>query len=174
MAIVSHEHSDITSSGFHCDIIIGMNQELQDVRGIGRRVLQGYEPLRKLPLGSVITFPWDKAGRELHLLICHKLGEGGWERAEQHVRYGLDYLNHKEGRSERGHGIVEIGKGRVGKRDGADPTLIHQAIADSWLPVTLFIFDPPDLREAVSGQVIPIRPSSTWSMETGERSLLAA
>ncbi len=150
-----------------------MNRQLKDVRGIGLRVLEKYEPLRELSLGSVITFPWDESGRELYLLICHELGPGGWERAEQHVRYGLDYLAYKKGRSERGHAIVEIGKGRVGMRDGSDPSLINRAMADSFLPLTLFIYDPPNLKEAFASNVIPIRPSSTWSIETGERRLAA-
>lgn len=171
--IVDTVQDDITSTAHQCDIIIGMNTDLKDVRGIGRRVLQAYEPLRKLSLGSVITFPWDDSGRELHLLICHRLGEGGWEGAERHVRYGLDYLAYREAKSERGHGVVEIGKGRVGKRDGADPTAIHTAMANSFLPLTVFQFTPPPEPEPVMGQVIYIRPSSTWSMETGERQIAA-
>jgi hypothetical protein len=171
--ITGIETGDITSSSHKCDIIIGMNVDLADVHGIGRRVLQNYEPLRgKLSLGSVITFPWD-AERELHLLICHRHGEGGWVGADRHVRYGLDHLNYREGKTERGHGIVQIGKGFHGLRDGADFTSIHTAMATSFLPLTLFINDTPPKQEAMAGEIIPLRPSRVWSMEYGEERLAA-
>ncbi len=171
--ITGIETGDITSRRYKCDIIIGMNVDLADVHGIGRRVLQNYESLRgSLSLGSVITFPWD-AERELHLLICHRHGKDGWVGADRHVRYGLDHLNYREGKTERGHGIVQIGTGVHGMRDGADFTSIHTAMATSFLPLTLFVHKPEE-REAVSNaQVIPLRPSRVWSMEHGEQALAA-
>lgn len=167
MSIVGIINDDITSTKYHQDIIIGMNTGFEDVRGIGARVLERVELLRKLSLGSVVTFPWDDSGRELHMLICHKLGSGGWTNADRYVRYGLDYLAHRENITERGHGIVQIGTGRVGKRDGADFTSIHTAMATSYLPLTLFVYDKPQLVEPVSAEVRPLRPASVWNVDDG-------
>lgn len=173
MPIVDTIQGDVTMGHHH--IVIAMNSDFLDVRGIGSRRLEDYESLRgKLPLGSTVSFEWDKGtGRELHLLICHKLGEGGWDGADRHVRFGLDQLAYRHGRSERGYGIVEIGKGRVGRRDGADPTAIHTAMATSFLPLRLFILPEPEPREAQSAVIIPMRPLRVYDRVTGEHQLAA-
>ncbi len=167
MSIINVVNGDITSTAYHQHIIIGMNTGFKDVRGIGARVLEKVELLQKLRLGSVVTFPWDESGRELHMLICHQLGAGGWASADRYVRYGLDYLAHKEEQSERGYGIVRIGTGRVGLRDGADFVSIHTAMATSFLPMTLFSYDKSYDEEPVSAEVRPLRPASVWHVDEG-------
>lgn len=168
---------DITSTDHACDIMIAMNTKLQDVRGIGRRVITRYKKLQDLPLGAVLTFPWDGSGRMLHMLICHELGVGGWKNADRHLRYGMDHIAYREEQSssERGHGIVQVGAGRVGKRDGADTTSINTAIALSLLPVTMFIYDQPKLFEEQAAvlHMPPLKPSLLWTRERGEVRLAA-
>lgn len=170
MGIIGYKADDITSTRYSCDIIIGMNTELEDVRGIGRRVLATRrKSLQNLSHGSVVTFPWDESGRLLHMLICHEVGVGGWKYADRHIRYGLDYLRYREPQSERGYGIVQIGAGRVGQRDKADLPSINSAIANSLLPVTMFIFDRPQLADQPSVALMPpLKASSVWTRERGE------
>lgn len=171
--IVDLVNDDITSTKHKCDIIIGMNTGLKNVTGIGRRAVENMEVLRELKLGSVVTFPWDVTGRELHMIICHKMCDGGWDGADRYVRYGLDYLAHRDAISERGHGIVRIGTGAAGKKFGADPTSILTAMATSYLPVLLFSLDTPRITEPVSAEVLPLRAASVWQFDTGVQKLAA-
>lgn len=129
---------DITSPKNHADIIIGMNSTFTDVLGLGRRFIKRISAPHPITLGSVVSFKYDGL-RQIHMLVCHEIGRGGWENSQKHVRYGLDYLWHCH--PDRKYSIVEIGNGRVGRRDGANPGKIKTAIATSFLPVTLFVFD---------------------------------
>lgn len=156
---------DITSPENRCDIIIGMNSQLQDVTGIGRRFVQDAVPQKALGLGSVITYDFD-ATRKLHMIICHDLGIGGWRKADKYVRFGLDYLDHLNAAC-REHSIVQIGTGRIGKKDGADHTAILTAITGSHLLVDLYVYDPPKARVA-NADVIELRPVSAWSPHYGD------
>src|SRR4051812_21268231 len=97
---------DILSPSNPRDIIIGMNTDLEDVTGIGLRFVRNVIPLLALDLGSVISFDFDQK-RKLHMIICHKLGKGGWADAEQYVRFGLDYLEHLND-TGRQYSIVQI------------------------------------------------------------------
>ena len=128
---------DITAAVNRCDIIIGMNTELGEVSTLGRRVLANtLPPPQFIDLGTVLTFKFDQ-NRFIHMLICHNLCSGGWERADQFVRVGLDHL--WVTRANRNYGIVQIGRGLVGRRDGAEPEAILTAIASSYLPVDLYV-----------------------------------
>ena len=165
---------DITSRDNPADIIIGMNSELSDVTGIGLPFVKDAIPTRLIQLGSVITFDFD-GDRRLHMIICHHLGQGGWDGAERHVRFGLDYLDHLEqmhNERDRQYSIVQIGTGRVGMRDGADHTAIHLAMAQSHLELELFVFKPLQVANA---DVIaaPLRPMSAWSPIHGENEVRA-
>ncbi|MBU2103619.1 hypothetical protein KKD81_00130 [Patescibacteria group bacterium] len=166
--------ADITDPENKSDIIIGMNSELSDVTGIGLPFVKDAIPTRAIQLGSVITFDFD-ATRRLHMIICHKLGLGGWASAEQNVRFGLDYLNHvnqmEDSDKRRKFSIVNIGTGRVGVRDAADPVGIKRAIADSHLIVDLFVFTPPVMLADVRAARAPLRPVRTWSPNFGEEHL---
>lgn len=154
------------------DIIIGMNTDFNDVFGIGKPFVRQIEKTRAVKLGSVITFDYDGT-RELHMLVCHKLGRGGWKRAEQYVRYGMDYLwKHNP---DRMYSVVNIGTGRVGKRDGADHMAIRSAIASSFLPVDLFILhEKEQIPAEAAANVVPIRPLRMWDMEQGEAPIQVA
>ena len=124
--------------------------------------------------------------RNVHMIICHAIGEGGWVHADRYVRYGLDYLwqteaaQHARGGldylmvgTQRRYSIVQIGTGRVGKRDGADHALIRSAIADSYLPVDLYVYDPA-LRQLVEqAQQPPIRAFRAWHPVHGEERIAA-
>ena len=90
------------------DIIIGMNLQFKDVLGIGKPFVDRIVRTRDLRLGSVISFEHDDE-RELHMLVCHRIGKCGWKDAEQFVRYGMDYLWQK--RPDRKYSIVNIGTG---------------------------------------------------------------
>jgi hypothetical protein len=110
------------------------------------------------------------------MIICHHLGEGGWEGAERHVRFGLDYLEHLDHMEEvaglnRTYSIVRIGTGRVGTRDGADHMCLHQAMADSHLILDLYVYERPQLAEDVSAKIVPLRPFRAWSPNFGEEAI---
>jgi hypothetical protein len=154
------------------DIIIGMNDSFIDVYGIGKPFVANLRDDLELPLGSVLNFNFGTRGQKLHMILCHKLGQSGWKNAEQHVRFALDFLHHHND-TDRKYSIVQIGKGRIGKRDGADYPAIHRSIADSYLPLNLFVFDAVPIHEVVSA-AIPLRALSAWVPMTGARMLEAA
>lgn len=143
------------------DIIIGMNLEFKDVRGIGRPFIDRIRRTRAITLGSVVTFDYDGT-RQLHMLVCHQIGKDGWASADAYVRYGLDYLWKFD--PERKYSIVDIGTGRVGTRDGADQMLIHRAIADSHLETDLFVLDQ---RERISTEAV-VRPGPQKPLWMGD------
>ena len=166
-------NGDITASTNRSDIIIGMNDELADVTGIGLKFVRDSIPTRAIQLGSVISFDFDET-RKLHMIICHRLGPNGWGGADRHVRFGLDYLDHLDRMdsptgSGRNYSIVRIGTGRVGNRDGADHIAINSAMAASHLDMDMFIFYPPP---RVSADVLAFRPPLTpfraWSPTYGD------
>lgn len=136
--ITAHEIGDITGNTNRRDIIIAMNTELGEASAIGRPFVKKIIPLGLLDLGSVLTFQFDEQ-RLLHMLICHHLGKGGWRRADQFVRYGMDYLWQRPESGHRFYSIVQVGNGPVGQRDEADYPAIINAISDSFLPVILYI-----------------------------------
>ena len=166
---------DITARSNKSDIIIGMNTALDDVTGIGFPFVKNSVPTRMLQLGSVISYDFDGT-RKLHMIICHHLGEGGWEYADRYVRFGLDYLDHLDRDTQAGDGgrsysIVRIGTGRIGTRDGADFQAIHRAMADSFLTVDLYLFK----REQQSADVRairPLQPFRAWNSALGEENLV--
>jgi hypothetical protein len=164
---------DITAPIHVADIIIGMNADLDDVRGIGREFVKNVIPARALKLGSVVSFDFGD-GRDLHMIICHKLGKGGWVNADRHVRFGLDYLEHTRAIGKT-YSIVQIGTGRIGIRDHADPVAILSAMATSFLPVTLFVNDLElDQMPADLGEQRPVlRPFRAWVPHEGEVALAA-
>jgi hypothetical protein len=150
------------------DIIIGMNSTLAEPSAIGRPFTYTVEVLKEIKLGSVLTFKFDEE-RLLHMLICHKIGEGGWEGAHEHVRFGMDYLRYLHG--DRKYGIVEIGNGPIGRRDGANVPIIRAAMTDSYLDVNLI-----RLPRQLEVQVAVAKPSlgypfRIWDMKKGEREI---
>ncbi len=162
---------DITSLNNRADIIIGMNARLTDVTGIGGPFVNKISTLHPIDLGSVLSFKFD-SDRNLHMLICHKIGKDGWKYADKHVRYGLDYLWHTERKRE--FSIVQIGTGRVGVRDSADSAAIHTAIATSFLPVKLFIYDPKETVAVVSVREKPMQAYRAWHPVMGEEKIRIA
>lgn len=164
--IKSIEVGDILDPSNEADVIIGMNVSFADVRGIGKPFVERIQRTRIVTLGSVVSFDLD-GSRELHMLVCHLLGEGGWKEADKYVRYGLDYL--WKTRLGRSFSIVQIGTGRIGRRDGADPVAIHSAMADSFLSVHLYIYRPELAAARASEHIIPFRhPLRMWDIEHGE------
>jgi hypothetical protein len=133
---------DITSPNNPAHIIIGMNSHLNDVTGIGRPFVNKITTAHPVKLGSVLSFRFD-ATRNLHMLVCHHLGKGGWANSDMHVRYGMDYLWQTEKPTED-FSIVSIGTGRIGIRDGADAVAIRTAMANSYLPADLYIHFEPE------------------------------
>ena len=154
------------------DIVIGMNTAFDDVRGIGKPFVERINKTRKIRLGTVVTFDYD-GRRELHMIVCHRLGKGGWKNAEQYVRFGMDYLWKSDPVSK--YSIVNIGTGRVGIRDGADHAAIRSAIASSFLPVDLYILNERERIPAeATATVMPFKPIRMWDMEAGEVPIQAA
>jgi hypothetical protein len=84
----------------------------------------------------------------------------------------MDYLWQTEKQS-RQFSIVEIGTGRIGKRDGADPISIRTAMANSYLPATLFIHNPRELEPVHEVLSLPLVAYRSWNARQGEQ-LLAA
>ncbi len=174
--IIGHDTGDITGPHNQRDIIIGMNTSLRDVTNIGLPFTAELKLTSPLTLGGILSSNFD-ASRRLHMLICHKLGQGGWNNSDKFVRFGLDYLWYRDaedGQNDRQFSIVEIGRGRVGRRDGADPVAIHQAMTTAHLPLTLFVnhVHPGDAiaRQAL---VLPLHVYRVWTPDQGEE-LLAA
>lgn len=159
---------DVTDSKLNPgDIIIGMNSKLAQASAIGRPFINNINVVKQIDLGSVLTFEFEK-GRHLHMLICHTIGKGGWKHADKFIRFCMDYLWKEHG--NRKYGIVQIGMGPIGKRDGADPSVIRTAMTNSFLEVNLFI--QPERREAVASVARPpLIPFRAWSMEKGEREI---
>jgi hypothetical protein len=149
------------------DIIIGMNSKLTQASAIGRPFVRNVEVIKQIDLGSVLTFNFEP-GRLLHMLICHKIGKGGWASADKFVRFCLDYLWKEHGR--RQYGVVQIGTGSIGKRDGADSAAIRTAMTTSFLEMDLFI-RPEEEEAATRVTQTPLVPFRTWSMDKGEREI---
>jgi hypothetical protein len=148
-----------------------MNSTLSDVLGIGRPFVDKIAAIHPIVRGSVLSFEFSP-GRHLHMIICHDIGETGWIDADREVRFGMDYLWHTE--RMRRYSIVQIGTGRVGKRDGADPAAIRSAMAASFLPVDLYVYDPV-AREAVeaAASAPPLRAFRAWHPTRGEERITA-
>ena len=164
---------DILKPQNRADIIIGMNAELQEVTGIGLPFAWQIRREAPIPLGTVFSFELDE-NRQLHLLVCHHIGEGGWVNADKYVRFGLDYLWQSEPHSKQ-FSAVQIGTGRSGMRDGADFPSIHTAMATSHLPLELFIYKPLE-RVAVESRATPPRTLTafrSWNIREGELALAA-
>jgi len=161
---------DITDPNTHPgDIIIGMNTKLGEASAIGRPFTRTVTVVKQIDMGSVLSFEFSP-GRLLHMLICHRIGRSGWVDADKYVRYCLDYLWQQHG--ERLYSIVQIGKGPVGQRDGADVSAIRTAMATSWLEMDLVI--RPDSQEAhVATAAPPMVPFRIWDMHRGEREIRA-
>lgn len=169
--IVDIVEGDITSPDNPCDIIIGMNSQLEDVTGIGLPFVRNVKALHPIQLGSVLTYEFD-GNRLVHMLICHHLGKDGWVGADMHVRFGMDYLWQQPDSFSRRFSIVQIGTGRVGKRDGANRTSIIQAMANSFLPAELYIYTPPDVVHDVVGMPRQtLTPKRAWHPRYGEEEL---
>lgn len=153
------------------DIIVGMNPMLDELTDI---VLpKGWRSKNRapFPLGGVVSFKLNSK-QLLHMLICHNLGVGGWEQADRYVRIAMDHLWSIYG-SSRYFSMVEIGKGKIGSRDGADHEAIHTAIANSWLSVDLYIFESS---QPVAIQTITpkqLRAHSSWSPLSGVKKFAA-
>lgn len=162
---------DITSPSNQADIIIGMNSTLSDVTGIGLPFVKQIAAIHPIVRGSVLSFTFTPE-RNLHMLICHGFGMVGWSNAEMHVRFGMDYLWHTDG--GRQYSIVQIGTGRVGKRDGADTAAIRSAIATSFLPVDLYVYDSA-VRQVVENTMAqpPLRAFRAWHPTYGEERITA-
>ena len=157
---------DILDPENRADIIIAMNIEFRDVQGIGRAFIGKILQTRAIRLGTVISFEYDES-RELHMLICHHIGKGGWRDAEQFVRYGMDYLWHSAPR--RKYSIVNIGTGRVGIRDGADHAKIREAVVGSFLPVDLYVYNErARIPAEASARSLPVKALRMWDMEHGQ------
>ncbi len=165
MTIMQIHDGDITASSNPHDIIIGMNTRLAEASAIGRKVLIGKKVSREIELGSVVTFQFDR-GRQLHMVVCHHLAKGGWTLADRYIRFGLDYLWQRSPAAQ--FSIVQIGDGKIGRRDGADVGAIMTAMASSYASLHLYIWKS-EPRRVAEVQVLPLRPIRTWSMERGER-----
>jgi hypothetical protein len=168
--IINIKVGDITAPENNADLIIGMNSQLIDVYGIGKPFVNKINTIHPIMLGSVLSFTFDDC-RNLHMLICHHLGKGGWNNADKYVRYGMDYLWHSESNAKR-FSIVQIGTGRVGIRDDADSTSIRTAMANSFLPVDLFIFEQPK-QQVNASAVLPLRAYRHFHPVLGEERLIA-
>lgn len=172
--ILSIVPGDVLAKTNSDDVIIGMNSKLGEVAGIGLRFTWQIQHNKPLPPGTVYSFELD-ASRKLHMIICHHLGEGGWEDSEKYIRFGMDYLWHSEPK-DRKFSMVQVGTGHIGKRDGAPVAAIIDAISTSHLPVTLYVYQPPE-RVAVEARQFVTRPPlvayRSWSRESGELKMAA-
>lgn len=149
------------------DIIIGMNTKLLEASALGWRFVHDVVALGEIQLGSVLTFNFDEK-RLLHMLVCHHLGPEGWKDADRYVRFCLDYLWQQH--NDRKYGIVQIGAGPVGRRDGANVSLIRTAMADSFLEVDLILL-PKSIEARTAVDLPRSSPLRVWDMGKGERQI---
>lgn len=145
------------------DVIIGMNTTLGEVNGVGRPFVRKY-PGAEFDLGTVLTFNLDES-RKLHMIICHKLGSGGWVKADKYLRFGLDHLDQYNDQG-RAYSIVNVGTGVIGQRDGANPAAMLCAMANSHLPVMLYVLGGL-ASERVMQKYPPMRALHAWSPKEG-------
>ncbi len=162
---------DITSPSNPADVIIGMNSTLSDVTGIGLPFVKQIAAIHPIVRGSVLSFRFTPE-RNLHMIVCHAIDDGGWVNADMHVRFGMDYLWHTE--AMRQYSIVQIGTGRVGRRDGADDIAIRSAMANSFLPVDLYVYDPA-VHQVIANAMAqqPLRAYRAWHPIHGEERIAA-
>ena len=161
---------DITGKENPADIVIGMNPMFGEASAIGHPFVSKIIPLDLAALGSVLTFDFEGT-RQLHMIICHKLGPGGWKNSEKFVRFGLDYL-WQTSSPQRLFSIVQIGLGPVGIIDGADYPLINRAMSDSHLEMTLYVRseqEEPEQSPRVTRAEAPLllRFRQGWSFDKG-------
>ncbi len=120
-------------------IIIGMNTDLVDVSEIGFPYAGKLKMSLNHPLilGSVLEFDFGRnSEQKLYMVICHKIGKGGWIGADRYLRFGLDSISmNKDGRFS----IVNVGTGPVGIQDGAEYPLLLKAMVDSDLSLDLYV-----------------------------------
>lgn len=160
---------DITGSNNPGHIIIGMNSALRDVRGIGRRFVGSANTTQPIDLGSVLSFKFD-ARRNLHMIICHHLGEGGWHEADKYVRFGLDHLWQNEAPGQR-FSVVQIGAGRIGRRDGANHQAIRTAIDESHLTADLYVSPNMGSQQVAARAPAELIAFRAWHPTLGEERL---
>ena len=159
---------DIAGEKNESDIIIGMNTTFSEIYGISKPFIDKVTLTHPVTLGSVVSFNFTPK-RNLHLLVCHNAGEKGWARAPEYVRFGLDYLHHTEG-EDRTFSIVRIGAGRIGSRDGANHAEILTAMANSHLPVDLYVRDPATQEQETDGvNVRYLHAYRHWNPQFGEQ-----
>jgi hypothetical protein len=158
-------------------IVVGMNVDLVEPSAIPRPYV---DKLREsldcsLELGTVLSFdvktrPEMGFCQRLHAVVCHtvhRIGRG-WNGADRHVRFALDYLHYTE-RHTGEFSIVRIGTGPVGLRDGADHAAILTAMNNSFLPLTLYIRPEESLRP-VAVEMAPLELvalASAWHPDKG-------
>lgn len=178
--------ADIMSPDNSADIIIGMNRDLSDVTGIGLPFVREIRLTRPPVPGSVLSFELTPE-RSVHMLICHEIGRDGWVDADKYVRCGMDFLWYNDlsqfsgtdgfdrllTTCPRRYSIVQIGTGRVGKRDGADHAAIRRAMEASHLHVDLYIYEPPAKEKAATAKVVPLRPFRAFHPIYGEERIAA-
>lgn len=160
---------DILSPTNRRDIIIGMNTTLGEVNGIGRPFVRKY-PDAEFDRGSVLTFNLDES-RKLHMIICHKLGLDGWVEAEKYLRFGLDHLDQYNDQ-DRKYSMVNVGTGMIGQRDGANPSAMLCAMANSHLSVMLYVLGGL-ASERVMQKYPPLRALHAWSPVEGPMAVAA-
>ncbi|MCX6703398.1 MAG: hypothetical protein NTV02_01770 [Candidatus Zambryskibacteria bacterium] len=175
--IIDVKTGDIRSRKNPNSFIIGMNDTLEDVTAQWIPYIRDIKPTHPLQLGSVLNFQYDR-DRMLHMLICHKIGFGGWEDSEKWVRLGLDYLwqtqqNPAHAWYCKNFSIVRIGTGQIGVRDGANAAEITRAMATSHLDLTLYVRDEQEMVPFTIERE-PLFPQSTWHPVYGEEKLVPA
>lgn len=84
----------------------------------------------------------------------------------------MDYLRQTEGPTEE-FSIVQIGTGRVGIRDGADAVAIRTAMATSFLPADLFIYQKPETVAKHAKVLVPLQAYRHFHPIYGEERIAA-
>lgn len=166
--IIGHQVGDIAAPQNHRDIIIAMNTSLAEPSKLSKSfVSDKYLTDGELELGTVLTYTFSGKGKNerlLHMVICHRIGVGGWQDTEKYLRFGLDYLWFTA--RNRKYSIVTIGEGRVGLRDGANIAAISRAIADSNLQMVQF--QQGDAETVLALAIQKARPVMAWVPQFGQ------
>lgn len=171
MSIVKIYPRDIFDPRNRLDIVVGMNTTFAEASSLSLSVLEKRTLTQELELGDVITFDFNnRSMQKLHLIICSRIGSGGWKNADQYVRWGLDYLWRRSNFTQE-FSIVQIGTGQVGQRDGADAAAIHTAMALSFVPTHLYVLDEVVASVATNVIAMPSRPIRIWNMHRGEKKI---
>ncbi len=91
-----------------------------------------------VPVGTVIFGICSDTEKATLLLVCHELGEGGWENAPEAIKRGFDTVGSTILLQDEEIATVAIGTGKTGRNQGASWDAIRAAMEASKANLVLY------------------------------------